>query len=86
MQREHFHDNWHDIMRALKQNLSAFALVSPLQPDKGLTRVVPTTNEEDLNIRSHRVVGSPITFKVNFNSPNQGLLRVVIVDLFKDIE
>lgn len=49
-------------------------------------RVVPTTGGEHLSIRSCAVTGSPITPKANFNSPKQGSSRVVIVDLYKDIE
>ncbi|CAA7053459.1 unnamed protein product [Microthlaspi erraticum] len=49
-------------------------------------RVVPTTGGEHLSIRSRAVTGSPITPKANFNSPNQGSSRVVIVDSTKDIE
>lgn len=52
----------------------------------GPARVVPTTGGEHLSIRSRAVTGSPITPKVNFNSPNQGSSRVVIVDSYKDIE
>lgn len=52
----------------------------------GPARVVPTTGGEHLSIRSRAVTGSPITPKANFNSPNQGSSRVVIVDSYKDIE
>ena len=52
----------------------------------GPARVVPTTGGEHLSIRSRAVTGSPITPKVNFNSPNQGSSRVVIMDSSKDIE
>ncbi|KAL4383498.1 hypothetical protein GQ457_15G021190 [Hibiscus cannabinus] len=52
----------------------------------GSARVVPTTGGEHLSIRSRAVTGSPITSKANFNSPNQGSSRVVIVDSYKDIE
>lgn len=36
LQCKYFHDSWHDIIKALQQNLSAFSSVSPLQPDKAL--------------------------------------------------
>lgn len=49
-------------------------------------RVVPTTDGEHLSIRSRAVTGSPITPKANFNSPNLGSSRVVIVDSYKDME
>lgn len=52
----------------------------------GPARVVPTTGGEHLSIRSRAVTGSSITPKANFNSPNQGSSRVVIVDPYKDIE
>lgn len=52
----------------------------------GPARVVPTTGGEHLSIRSRAVTGSPIRPKANFNSPNQGSSRVVIVDSYKDIE
>ncbi|KAI3476535.1 hypothetical protein L1887_61894 [Cichorium endivia] len=52
----------------------------------GPARVVPTTGGEHLSRRSRTVTGSPITPKANFNSPNQGSSRVVIVDSYKDIE
>jgi hypothetical protein len=52
----------------------------------GPARVVSTTGGEHLSIRSRAVTGSPITPKANFNSPNQGSSRVVIVDSYKDIE
>ena len=52
----------------------------------GPARVVPTTGGEHLSIRSRAVTGSPITPKANFNSPNQGSSRVVIVDSTKDFE
>lgn len=58
--------------------------LSELRP--GPARVVPTTGGEHLSIRSRAVTGSPITPKANFNSPNQGSSRVVIVDSYKDIE
>lgn len=54
--------------------------------NRGPARVVPTTGGEHLSIRSRAVTGSPITPKANFNSPNQGSSRVVIVDSYKDIE
>lgn len=52
----------------------------------GPARVVPTTGGEHLSIRSRAVTGSPIRPKANFNSPNQGSSRVVIVDSYKGIE
>lgn len=52
----------------------------------GPARVVPTTGGEHLSIRSRAVTGSPKPPKANFNSPNQGSSRVVIVDSYKDIE
>jgi len=58
--------------------------LSELRP--GPARVVPTTGGEHLSIRLRAVTGSPITPKANFNSPNQGSSRVVIVDSYKDIE
>ena len=48
-------------------------------------RVVPKAGREHLSIRSRAVTGSPITPKVNINSPNQGSSRVVLVDSYKDI-
>ncbi|MCE0481390.1 hypothetical protein HAX54_039094, partial [Datura stramonium] len=52
----------------------------------GPARIVPTTGGQHLSIRSRAVTGSPITPNANFNSPNQGSSRVVIVDSYKDIE
>ena len=63
-----------------------FILLGPSSFWPGPARVVPTTGGEHLSIRSRAVTGSPITPKANFNSPNQGSSRVVIVDSYKDIE
>lgn len=52
--------------------------------NRGPARVVPTTDGEHLSIRSRAVTGSPITPKANFNSPNPGSSRVVIVDSYKE--
>lgn len=49
-------------------------------------RVVLTTDGEHLSIRSRAVTGSPLPLEANLNSPNPGSSRVVIVDLYKDIE
>jgi hypothetical protein len=53
---------------------------------RGPARVVPTTDGEHLSIRSRAVTGSPLPLEANFNSPNPGSSRVVIVNLYKDIE
>ncbi|KAK8539720.1 hypothetical protein V6N13_035012 [Hibiscus sabdariffa] len=63
-----------------------FAALHLSESRPGPARVVPTTGGEHLSIRSRAVTGSPITPKANFNSPNQGSSRVVIVDSYKDIE
>ncbi|KAL8102163.1 hypothetical protein AgCh_026889, partial [Apium graveolens] len=48
-----------------------FAALHIYESRPGPARVVPTTGGEHLSIRSRIVAGSPITFKANFNSPNQ---------------